>query len=107
MQLLVLVGKEERRRPVAVLVICPLIIDHQIGKAEGLGNQSSRYRSQLFGLAERVLEKRVLARRMESTSSRQGTRTTVFPLGQRMRTSGRSVLALKMFTTHTFISGAR
>ena len=47
MQLLVLVGKEERRRPVAVLVICPLksIIDNQIGKAEGFGNQSSRYRS--------------------------------------------------------------
>ena len=39
MQLLVLVGKEERRRPAAVLVICPLksIIDNQIGEAEGLG----------------------------------------------------------------------
>ena len=38
-QLLVLVGKEERRRPAAVLVICPLksIIDNQIGEAEGLG----------------------------------------------------------------------
>ena len=37
-QLLVLVGKEERRRPAAVLVICPLksIIDNQIGEAEGL-----------------------------------------------------------------------
>ena len=38
-QLLVLVGKEERRKPSAVLVICPLksIIDNQIGEAEGLG----------------------------------------------------------------------
>ena len=72
-QFLVLVGKEERRRPAAVLVICPLksIIDHQIGEAEGLGIRavvmndvsSDYFRSaklQLFGSAERVLEKRVL-----------------------------------------------
>ena len=69
MQLLVLVGKEERRRP----VICPLksIIDHQIGEAEGLGiravtinDVSSDYlrssKFQLFESAESVLEKRVL-----------------------------------------------
>ena len=99
MQLLVLVGKEERRRPVAVLVICPLIIDHQIGEAEGFGNQSSRYRSPqiIWDLASSNC----------SDWPRLGTRTTVFPLGQRMGTSCRSVLALKMFTTHTFISGAR
>ena len=72
-QLLVLVGKEERRRPAAVLVICPLksIIDNQIGEAEGLGiravainDVSSGYlrsgKLQLFGSAESVLERRVL-----------------------------------------------
>ena len=51
-QLLVLVGKEERRRPAAVLVICPLIIDHQIGEAEGLGNQSNRYQRCILRLFE-------------------------------------------------------
>ena len=73
MQLLVVVGKEERRRPAAVLVICPLksIKDNQIGEAEGLGiravtinDVSSDYcrygKLQLFGWAESVLEKRVL-----------------------------------------------
>ena len=73
-QLLVLVGKEERR-PAAVLVICPLksIIDHQIEEAEGLrigavaiNDVSSDYlrsgKLQLFGSAESasVLEKIVL-----------------------------------------------
>ena len=73
MQLLVLVGKEEKRRPAAVLVICPLksIIDHQIEEAEGLrigavaiNDVSSDYlrsgKLHLFGSAESVLEKRVL-----------------------------------------------
>ena len=73
-QLLVLVGKEERRKPSAVLVICPLksIIDDQIGEAEGLGIRavaindvsSDDLRSDkfqlIFGSAESVLEKRVL-----------------------------------------------
>ena len=72
-QLLVLVGKEERRRPAAVLVICSLksIIDNQIGEGEGFGiravainDVSSEYlksvKLQLFGSAASVLEKRVL-----------------------------------------------